>query len=64
MACGWEGPGPVLFPQPEPPSPSSSGTARSPPAASGRGPGTDAPDPPSCPAALDGAPGGVPRASG
>ncbi len=63
-ACGWAGLGPVVFPPPEPPGPSSSGTARGPPAATGRGPGTNAPDPPSCPTVLDGAPDGVPRVSG
>ncbi len=52
------------IPRPEPPGPSSSGTARGPLAVSGRGHGTDAPDPPLCPATLDGVLDGVPRAIG
>ncbi len=69
--------GPILFngmwvdrvgaggiPRPEPPGPSSSGTARVPLAVSGRGHGTDAPDPPLCPATLGGVLDGVPRAIG
>ncbi len=63
-ACGWTGLGLVESPQPEPPGPSSSGTARGPPAGSGRGHRIDALGPPSCPAALCGVPGGVPRATG
>ncbi len=36
-ACGWAGPGLLDSHRPEPPGPSSSGTARGPPAGSGRG---------------------------
>ncbi len=63
-ACGWAGPGLLESPQPEPPGPSSSGTARGAPAGSGRGDRIAFPGPPSCPAALDGVPGGVPQATG
>ncbi len=63
-ACGWAGPGLLDSPRPEPPGPSSSGTARGPPAGSGQGHRISFPGPPSCPAALYGVPGGVPRATG
>ncbi len=63
-ACGWAGPGLLDSPRPEPPGPSSSGTARGPPAGSGRGHRIAFPGPPSCPAALYRVPGGVPRATG
>ncbi len=63
-ACGWTWLGLLVSPQPEPPGPSSSGTARGPLAVSGRGHGTDAPDPPLCPATLDDVLDGVPRAIG
>ncbi len=64
LTCGWTGLGLVISPRTEPPSPSSSGTARGPPAGSGRGHRTDAPGPPSCPATLYDVLGGVPRAIG
>ncbi len=63
-ACGWAEPGLLDSPWPEPPGPSSSGTARGPPAGSGRGHRIAFPGPPSCPAALYGVPGGVPRVTG
>ncbi len=63
-ACGWAGPGLLDSPRPEPPGPSSSGTARGPPAGSGRGHRIFFPGLPSCPAALCDVPGGVPRATG
>ncbi len=63
-ACGWTGLGLVESPQPEPPGPSSSGTARGPPAGSGRGHRNYVLGPPSCPAALGDVLGGVPRATG
>ncbi len=63
-ACGWAGPGLLYSLQPEPPGPSSSGTARGPPAGSGRGHRISFPGLPSCPSALCDVPGGVPRATG
>ncbi len=63
-ACGWTELGLVVSPRHEPPGPSSSGTARGPPAGSGRGHKTDAPGSPTCPAMLGGVLGGVPRAIG
>ncbi len=63
-ACGLAGSGLLDSPRPEPPGPSSSGTARGPPAGSGRGHRIAFPGLPSCPAALYGVPGGVPRATG
>ncbi len=63
-ACGWAGPGPLDSHRPEPPGPSSSGTARGPPAGSGRGHRISSPGLPSCPSALCDVLGGVPRATG
>ncbi len=63
-ACGWAGPGLLDFHRPEPPGPSSSGTARGPPAGSGRGHRISSPGLPSCPSALCDVLGGVPRATG
>ncbi len=63
-ACGWAGPGLLYSLRPEPPGPSSSGTARGPPAGSGRGHRISFPGLPSCPSALCDVPGGVPRATG
>ncbi len=63
-ACGWAGPGLLDSHRPEPPGPSSSGTARGPPAGSGRGHRISSPGLPSCPSALCVVLGGVPRATG
>ncbi len=63
-ACGWAGPGLLDSHRPEPPGPSSSGTARGPPAGSGRGHKISSPGLPSCPSALCVVLGGVPRATG
>ncbi len=63
-ACGWAGPGLLDSHRPEPPGPSSSGTARGPPAGSGRGHRISSPGLPSCPSALNDVLGGVPRATG
>ncbi len=63
-ACGWAGPGLLDSHRPEPPGPSSSGTARGPPAGSGRGHRISSPGLPSCPSALCDVLGGVPRATG
>ncbi len=63
-AYGWAGPGLLDSPRPEPPGPSSSGTARGPPAGSGRGHRISSPGLPSCPSALYDVLGGVPRATG
>ncbi len=62
-ACGWAGPGLLDSHRPEPPGPSSSGTARGPPAGSGRGHKISSPGLPSCPSALCVVLGGVPRAT-
>ncbi len=51
-ACGWAGPGLLDSHRPKPPGPSSSGTARGPPAGSGRGHRISSPGLPSCPSAL------------
>ncbi len=63
-ACGWAGPGLLDSHRPEPPGPSSSGTARGPPAGSGRGHRISSPGLPSCPSVLCVVLGGVPRATG